>query len=132
MPSGSESRPSAISLPRESSLMLHWLRRLARAWSVEFSSRRRKPGKKGTTYGFVEQLEDRVLLSASLWTDQPDYSPGSTATINGSGFLPGEVVNLRVIRTDGIPDGPPGNVPWNVTDGDNSFTTPYQDSSSQW
>src|SRR5947209_2645154 len=80
----------------------------------------------------VEYLEARTLLSASVWLDKPDYVPGSTAIINGSGFQPGEMVQLQVVRTDGQPDYPGGNLPWQVKDGDASFTTPYKDASGVW
>src|SRR5262245_49161405 len=80
----------------------------------------------------VEQLEARTLLSASVWVDKPDYVPGSTAMINGSGFQAGEVVQLQVVRTDGQPDYPSGNLPWQVKDGDASFITPYKDASGMW
>jgi Putative Ig domain/Matrixin/RTX calcium-binding nonapeptide repeat (4 copies) len=68
----------------------------------------------------LEQLEDRTLLStapASLVTDKPDYAPGETAVLSGSGFQVGEAINLVVVRTDGIPDYPPENQPWQVVDG---------------
>src|SRR5262249_52213820 len=80
----------------------------------------------------IESLEARTLLSASVWLDKPDYAPGSTAVINGSGFQAGEVVQLQVVRTDGQPDYPAGNLPWQVKDGDTSFVTPYQDASGMW
>src|SRR4051794_38884220 len=80
----------------------------------------------------LEQLEARTLLSASVWLNKPDYIPGSTAVINGSGFQAGETVQLQVVRTDGQPDYPGGNLPWQVKDGDASFTTPYKDASGMW
>jgi len=36
--------------------------------------------------------------SATIATDQPDYAPGSTAIITGSGFTPGETVTLQVLH----------------------------------
>src|SRR5205823_6138427 len=80
----------------------------------------------------VEQLEARTLLSASVWVDKPDYVPGSTAIINGSGFQAGEVVQLQVVRTDGQPDYPSGNLPWQVKEGDATFTTSYMDAAGRW
>ncbi|MGA2231387.1 MAG: LEPR-XLL domain-containing protein, partial [Tepidisphaeraceae bacterium] len=44
----------------------------------------------------IERLERRVLLSAVIATNLGDYSPGSTAQINGTGFMPGEAVQLQV------------------------------------
>src|SRR3954469_19787664 len=46
----------------------------------------------------LEALEDRTLLSASVWTDKLDYSPGQTALINGSGFQANETVDLKVVN----------------------------------
>src|SRR5262245_48017457 len=65
----------------------------------------------------IEKLEDRTLPSASLVTDKLDYVPNETALITGSGFQQGETIDLRVVRTDGLPDYPQGNQPWQVTDG---------------
>ncbi len=65
----------------------------------------------------LEPLESRVLPSVSLMTDKADYAPGETALISGNGFTAGETVDLRVVRTDGRPDYPGGNLPWQVTDG---------------
>ncbi|MCI0683106.1 MAG: cadherin-like domain-containing protein, partial [Gemmataceae bacterium] len=66
----------------------------------------------------IETLESRALPSvATLLTDKPDYSPGETALITGDGFQEGETIDLRVVRTDGLPDYPQGNQPWQVTDG---------------
>jgi hypothetical protein len=85
------------------------------------------PKRRPTCKMRLERLEDRTLLSASVWTDKPDYAPGSTALINGSDFQVGEVVQFQVLRTDGVQDGPPGNLPWYVQDGDNSFVGPRTD-----
>ena len=43
---------------------------------------------------------------AAVWTDQQDYSPGSTVTISGdnsdgAGFLPGETVHVDVTGPNG-------------------------------
>ncbi|MFM8175337.1 MAG: hypothetical protein ACKN81_17475, partial [Pirellulaceae bacterium] len=65
----------------------------------------------------VEQFEERRLLAASIFTDKPDYKPGETAQISGTGFQLGEIVRLQVTRTDGVSDFPDGNLPWLVTDG---------------
>src|SRR5207249_11973538 len=59
------------------------------------------------------------LLSATLLTNKADYAPGETAVITGSGFEVGETIQLQVVRTDGIPDYPAGNQPWQVIDGGN-------------
>src|SRR2546425_11501257 len=47
-------------------------------------------------------------------TDQSDYAPGSTAYIVGSGFLPKEKVQLRVLHADGTPDTGTDHEPWFV------------------
>src|SRR5579864_9174746 len=86
----------------------------------------------------VEMLEARQMLSALVTTDPQDYAPGSTAYITaasdanpGTNFQVGETVQFRVTRTDGVPDFPPANQPWDVTDGVGGFT-PYQDSTGMW
>ena len=61
----------------------------------------------------LEQLEDRTLLSAAIWTNRPDYLPGQIATITGSGFRVGETVDVHVVNlTSGAQ-----YAPWSVTDG---------------
>src|SRR4051812_20910973 len=76
-----------------------------------------EPARRAMSAPWVETLEARTLLSALVTTDKGDYAPGMTAVITGGGFTRGETVELHVARTDGIPDAPPGNVPWLVTDG---------------
>src|SRR5262245_60532082 len=46
----------------------------------------------------LEHLEDRTLLDAAIWTSLPDYAPMTTARIAGSGFGPGETVQLSVVK----------------------------------
>jgi hypothetical protein len=65
----------------------------------------------------LETLEPRLLLSATVWTDQADYQPGDTAYISGSGFALGETVELQVLHIDGTPNTGAGHDPWYVTDG---------------
>ena len=73
-----------------------------------------------------------MLLAADVATDKFDYAPGSTALIStfsdggaDHNFLVGETVRFQVVRTDGIADRAPGNLPWQVTDGvDGFFPTP--------
>ena len=38
--------------------------------------------------------------AATVTTDKPDYPPGSTAIITGTGFQPGEIVQCQVLRID--------------------------------
>ncbi len=77
-----------------------------------------------------EALEPRLLLAASVTTDKMDYAPGATALVKGSGFIPGEAVQLQVRLIDGTPAL--GSNPWQVADGNNSFTDPYLDGSFIW
>jgi hypothetical protein len=85
-----------------------------------------------TTFNFVVLAAfafvgaGQVFGSASVTTDQSDYPPGSTATINGSGFQPGETVELQVLRTDLPENSGPEHVPWLVTNGaSGNFTTTW-------
>src|SRR5262249_25966561 len=65
----------------------------------------------------LEQLENRTVPSAVLWTDKADYAPGSPAIINGSGFLVGETVQIQVLHTDGLPNDEAAHQPSFVTNG---------------
>lgn len=61
-------------------------------------------------------------------TDLDDYPPGSTAIITGTGFQPGENVELHVHHADGDPMGtdPEHHQPWYVTaDSEGNFTTSW-------
>jgi trimeric autotransporter adhesin len=50
----------------------------------------------------------------SVNTDLLDYAPGATARVCGSGFRPGETVQLQVLHTDGTPNTGQGHDPWPV------------------
>ncbi|HEU5053181.1 MAG TPA: SprB repeat-containing protein, partial [Hanamia sp.] len=54
--------------------------------------------------------------SATISTDQPDYAPGSTVIISGTGFQPGETVTLQVLHdpTGGDDATSPAHQPWTV------------------
>ena len=74
-----------------------------------------------------------MMLAADVATDKFDYAPGSTALIStfsdggaDHNFLVSETVRFQVVRTDGIADRAPGNLPWQVTDGVGGFA-PYTD-----
>ena len=76
----------------------------------------------------LARLEPRMLLAADIATDRFDYSPGSTAlftTFSDGGpdhnFQVGETIQFQVVRTDGLADSAPGNLPWQVTDGVGGF-----------
>jgi hypothetical protein len=47
-------------------------------------------------------------------TDKADYHPGSTASISGSGFQPGERVRLLILQADLLENGGPEHRPWQV------------------
>jgi hypothetical protein len=66
------------------------------------------------------------LFEAKVSTDKPDYRPGETAIITGSGFWPNEIVTLQVVHIDGGAEGSAGHAPWNVAaDADGNFTTSW-------
>ncbi|HKP33019.1 MAG TPA: hypothetical protein VJT83_09835, partial [Chitinophagaceae bacterium] len=52
----------------------------------------------------------------TLTTDEPDYAPGSTVLITGTGFAPGESVKIQVIHSDKLPgdDLNPEHQPWYI------------------
>ena len=52
--------------------------------------------------------------AAILSTDQPEYAPGDSVIIYGSGFWSGETVTVQVTHDDGTPPGGLGHDPWNV------------------
>ena len=65
---------------------------------------------------------------AALTSDSADYQPGSTATLTGTGFLPGETVKMQVLHADYQPGDPIGadHEPWDVVaDGSGNFTTTW-------
>ena len=66
----------------------------------------------------LEFLEQRALLSVTVMTDQMDYPPGSTAQISGSGWQPGDNIQLQVTHTDGNQDVSPADDPWTVVAAD--------------
>jgi len=69
--------------------------------------------------GFV--LCPSLFAGATVTTDQSDYTPGSTVTITGAGFQPGEIVALRLDENpDADADSP---IQWTViADSSGSFT----------
>src|ERR1043166_2762480 len=70
---------------------------------------------------------NRATAAATLTTDKPDYSPGTTATITGSGFAAGEPVIVQVLRADGADaDYDLDHVPWSViADTNGDFVTTW-------
>ena len=74
----------------------------------------------------IDLLEDRVMPSATLMTDQSDYAPKSTAIFRGSGFTAGETVDLQVSRTDGGASANSDFIPWHVlADGQGNLATAW-------
>jgi hypothetical protein len=62
----------------------------------------------------------------TLTSDQPDYAPGTTAVLTGSGFVPGENVTLQVVHADGTPSTGSDHNPWTVATNDSgSFVTTW-------
>jgi uncharacterized protein YfaS (alpha-2-macroglobulin family) len=47
-------------------------------------------------------------LEPTVSTDKPDYAPGETVVITGSGWQAGEIVSLTIVESD-------GDQPWNTT-----------------
>jgi len=52
----------------------------------------------------VSMMPPRAYGSATIWTDKPDYSPGDTVIISGSGFLGNAQVRVTVTRPDSALD----------------------------
>ena len=50
----------------------------------------------------------------TLFSDQADYPPGTTATLIGMGFTPGEQVMLQVVHADGRFDPGSDHIAWSV------------------
>ena len=64
--------------------------------------------------------------AAQVATDQPDYAPGSTAIITGTGFAAGETVTLQVLHADGTLSTGDDHLPWTVlADPDGAFVTTW-------
>jgi len=88
--------------------------------------------------GFAKRITFALLLTiatvsfvqaqATLTSDQADYPPGSTATLMGSDFLPGDTVIVQVFHygVDGKNDTSAAHQPWTViADEDGDFTTTW-------
>ncbi|TMQ74046.1 MAG: hypothetical protein E6K81_01615, partial [Candidatus Eisenbacteria bacterium] len=53
-------------------------------------------------------------FAQTLTSDQPDYAPGTMATLTGAGFAPGESVVVVVHHADATPDSGADHEPWTV------------------
>ena len=104
------------------------MRRWRRTAAKRRPTARQAAGKRRWSWGrasLVEQLEARLALSATVFTDQPNYVPGAVAQITGNGFDPGEQVTLQIINGDGSTPAS-GGTPWTANVGtDGSFTSTW-------
>ena len=66
------------------------------------------------TVVFVFAATCQAFGQASVTTDKPDYLPGNTVQISGSGFTPGETVQLQVLNLTDPDDNGPEHQPWQV------------------
>ena len=77
---------------------------------------------------FLSLASFNVKGQATVRTDLDDYPPGATAIITGSGFQPGEIVELHVEHAEGDPLGidPQYHTPWyDTADATGNFTTSW-------
>ena len=63
----------------------------------------------------IASINPTPITSQTLVTDSFDYQPGSTATITGGGFLPGETVTLQVGHQGALATTGQDHQPWTVT-----------------
>ena len=67
-----------------------------------------------------------AFAQASVTTDKSDYPPGSTVIISGSGFQPGEIVQLQVLNVTNASDTGPEHDAWTTNADENgNFTTTW-------
>ncbi len=72
---------------------------------------------------FSAQL-NAATVSATIYTNAPDYVPGDSVVIAGSGFWAGETITVQITPTDGTPSGGEAYDPWDVAaDGNGDFET---------
>jgi hypothetical protein len=74
--------------------------------------------------GFSITANAQAILS----TDFPDYPPGSTVILTGSGFMSDETVTLQVLHADttGDNDTSAAHLPWDIiADGSGSFVATW-------
>jgi hypothetical protein len=70
----------------------------------------------------------QAQTSAAITTEYPDYPPGATVTITGSGFGSGEMVTVQVLHEGEMGDNATSgaHAPWDVqADGDGNFITTW-------
>src|SRR6266496_342900 len=84
------------------------------------------PAKRITIALLLMLASASFLQAQTLTSDQADYSPGTTATLTGSGFQAGETVVVQVLHYDGTSDGGEDHQPWEViADENGNFTTTW-------
>src|SRR6478609_6955870 len=66
---------------------------------------------------FIFAAAGQTFAQPSVATDKPDYPPGSTVQISGSGFAPGEIIQLQVLNITSPNDNGPEHDPWQITNG---------------
>jgi plastocyanin len=54
------------------------------------------------------------VFAPEVFTDKPNYQPGQTAFIFGSGFASNELITLQVVHLNGTAEGGEGHEAWNV------------------
>lgn len=77
---------------------------------------------------FLTAVISMSSYAQSLTTDLPDYPPGATVTITGSGFTASETVSVQVLHNPTCCDDAtsPDHLPWNVSaDGNGDFVTTW-------
>src|ERR1043166_2786354 len=80
------------------------------------------------SFSFFSSHVSAQTTTPTLTTDYPDYPPGATVTLTGTGFAPGEDITMRVIHV-GDPldnDTSSAHLPWTIqADADGNFTTTW-------
>ncbi|MCK4302103.1 MAG: hypothetical protein KAW91_04985, partial [candidate division Zixibacteria bacterium] len=55
-----------------------------------------------------------ATVSATIYTNAPDYAPGDSVVIAGSGYWGGETITVQVTPTDGTPSSGEAYDPWDI------------------
>lgn len=81
----------------------------------------------GLTLAIVLFCATSLAVAQTITTDKDSYSPGTLATINGSGFLAEELVTLQVVPVEPINGESSAHEPWTVSaDATGAFTTAWE------
>ena len=86
-----------------------------------------RPSKAISFFVCLFAINFAAAQTPTLTTDQPDYPPGSTVIITGSGFAAGDTVRLQVVHVGAGDNETSGaHAPWiEVADDNGSFTTTW-------